>query len=576
MKPIIAYFDSHNAALAVYCPERDLLINVDIEKVSNKKHARMYHPNDDNPQSKLKTERHTGWVNAGLHYLEQQFGIKNDFSHFVTRLYHRGGSFDLDIINADKVHHLFDADYHHHECHAYSGYGQSDVDEAFCITWDGIGDDTAFAVTEIAKDGKNDLFEKYIFDFSMAYIKGSFRIPFLKDTSGFDIAGKLMGYSAYGHECDKTQEWVRLFQRSARYKLTESDLENEPEDIKCFRLEDDKSKGSPNVPARAEWRSKIFAEEVMETTNFRSNTERENFAFALQKFLEDSIIELIDERFYDRIVARGGNLLLSGGTSLNVLINEKLKNQYPEFTIRTNCCGNDSGLSFGLLYNWMLDNNIITNEKRFDLRYSGMYPFDFWTFNNICALQTAEFFTDAKGIADLLRKGKIIGLVQGRCEFGPRALGNRSILADPSFPEMKEVINDKVKHREWFRPFAPVCRMENVEEFFDSKDYSNLECMGYAVQVREEYQEVYPSITHVDGTARVQTVTRECNELLYDILGHTTGVLLNTSLNKQGQPILNRIDDAIDLLIESDMDYLVVETENGDYRIFEQMVFLPK
>ena len=127
---------------------------------------------------------------------------------------------------------------------------------------------------------------------------------------------------------------------------------------------------------------------------------------------------------------------------------------------------------------------------------------------------------------------------------------------------MKDILNHKVKHREWYRPFAPVCRLEDASKYFEWKGESRH--MLYCPRVREEWQEKLSSITHVDGTARLQTVTREQNEWLYDLLtvfeqkaGH--GVLLNTSFNIAGKPILNTIADAMWVLNNSQMDYLVIE-----------------
>jgi len=164
-------------------------------------------------------------------------------------------------------------------------------------------------------------------------------------------------------------------------------------------------------------------------------------------------------------------------------------------------------------------------------------------------------------ITDKLKDGKIFGVVRGRCEHGPRALGNRSILCDPSYPQMKDILNQKVKHREWYRPFAPVVRLEDVSKYFEWDKES--QHMLFCPNVRPEWRDRLSSITHVDGTARVQTVTREQNKWLYDLLtefekksGH--GVLLNTSFNIAGKPILNTIADAMHVLNNSEMDYLII------------------
>ena len=159
-------------------------------------------------------------------------------------------------------------------------------------------------------------------------------------------------------------------------------------------------------------------------------------------------------------------------------------------------------------------------------------------------------------------EGKIIGVARGRSEHGPRALGNRSIICNPAIPEMKDTLNEKVKHREWYRPFAPVVRLEDVSKYFEWQRESRW--MSFCPKVREEWREKLSAITHIDGTARVQTVTREQNEWLYDLLTEFEkqsgiGVLLNTSFNVDGKPILSTIRDAFSILEKTEMDGLIIQ-----------------
>ena len=162
----------------------------------------------------------------------------------------------------------------------------------------------------------------------------------------------------------------------------------------------------------------------------------------------------------------------------------------------------------------------------------------------------------------MIKEGKIGGIIKGYSEVGPRALGNRSIICDPSFPEMKDIINAKVKFREWFRPFAPVCREEDKDLYFDNAFDS--EYMSYAPHVKVEYRKVFPSITHEDGTARLQTVTKEQNTLFYDILTElkergNPAVIMNTSFNIKGKPILTSIEDSFYVLENTELDFIIVD-----------------
>jgi carbamoyltransferase len=161
----------------------------------------------------------------------------------------------------------------------------------------------------------------------------------------------------------------------------------------------------------------------------------------------------------------------------------------------------------------------------------------------------------------MLAGGKILGWFQGRIEFGPRALGNRSILADPRDPEMNAKVNNAVKFREWWRPFAPSMISEASAEYLESATDSPF--MTLTAQVRPEKRSVIPSVTHVDGSARPQTVERDVNPLYWKLIyefGQRTGVpvIMNTSFNLRGEPIVCSTTDAIRTFFSSGMDALVI------------------
>lgn len=171
--------------------------------------------------------------------------------------------------------------------------------------------------------------------------------------------------------------------------------------------------------------------------------------------------------------------------------------------------------------------------------------------------------------AQLLSEEKIIGWFQGASEFGPRALGHRSILADPRKAEMKDILNDRVKHRESFRPFAPSVLLEHESEYFDLDIPSPF--MLLVANVHKDKQSIIPAVTHVDGTARLQTVTQEANGIYYDLINefkNITGVpvILNTSFNLAGEPIVETPLDALICFQNTQMDYLVLH----DYLIWKE------
>jgi carbamoyltransferase len=204
--------------------------------------------------------------------------------------------------------------------------------------------------------------------------------------------------------------------------------------------------------------------------------------------------------------------------------------------------------------------NHIKPEKAMDVTYAGIEILDkntLMTYVEDKRGNQLNLTTLAKDLSD----GKIVGVVRGTSEHGPRALGNRSILCNPAHPDMKKVLNTNVKNREWFRPFAPVCRLEDVEKYFHFSGESRW--MSFCPTVREEWRERLKAITHVDNTARVQTVTQKQNPWLYQLLGEFEkysgfGVLLNTSFNINGKPLLSRYADAITVFEQTHLDRLVL------------------
>jgi carbamoyltransferase len=185
------------------------------------------------------------------------------------------------------------------------------------------------------------------------------------------------------------------------------------------------------------------------------------------------------------------------------------------------------------------------------------------TGNAIFRLETkvAKSGDICRDTARVLAEGNVVGWFQGRSEFGPRALGNRSIIADPRTPEMKDILNARVKHRQPFRPFAPIVLYERAKDIFEGEEDSPF--MLIAKNVRPEWRDKIPAIVHVDGTARVQTVRQDTNERLYRLLkafDEITGVpvLINTSFNIKGEPIVETPDDAVACFLNTGIDYLAL------------------
>lgn len=292
---------------------------------------------------------------------------------------------------------------------------------------------------------------------------------------------------------------------------------------------------------------------------------RADFAYAVQASTERIVIEMA-RWLHERTGQR--RLCLAGGVALNSVTNYKLLQQTPFEEIHIVPAAGDSGTGLGAaLYG--------CHEIGGHPRKASPAPFSPYlgpAYDNVAVdaavasypgqLRTTRPADLYQQVAEELAAGAVVGWFQGRSEIGPRALGNRSILADPRPADMKDRINAKVKHREAFRPFAPVVLASRQNEFFTSAVPAYY--MLLVPDVREDKRAIIPAVTHVDGSARLQTATPELNQPLCDLLtafGRRTGVpvLLNTSFNDNNEPIVETPDDAIRCFLATEMDLLVIE-----------------
>jgi carbamoyltransferase len=290
-------------------------------------------------------------------------------------------------------------------------------------------------------------------------------------------------------------------------------------------------------------------------------TERhKNIAYAVQDACERAMISVVRMAVEK---TRSRNLCLAGGVALNSKANGKILASGLINQIFVQPAASDDGVALGAaLASYLDDGGRLPNKA---MRHAYFGPeFDVRAIES--ALQTYKLrythLSDAAATAaELLSKGKILGWFQGRMEFGPRALGSRSILADPRDPEMNTKVNNAVKFREWWRPFAPSLKKEAAADFLESATDSPF--MILTAQVRPEKRSVIPAVTHVDGSARPQTVEKELNPLYWRLIhefGKRTGVpvVMNTSFNLRGEAIVHTPTDAIRTFYSSGMDALVI------------------
>lgn len=285
----------------------------------------------------------------------------------------------------------------------------------------------------------------------------------------------------------------------------------------------------------------------------------ENMAASVQKVLEDTAVCIA--RYLKRVTGER-NLCISGGVGLNSVMNARILEEAGFDDIYLIPSPGDDGTSLGAcLYYY---HGILNNERNFVLEdpFLGVSYTDEHIRKAIKKFKgiKSEIREDyAETVARLISEGNIVGWFQGRFEFGPRALGHRSILADPRRKDMKDLLNKRVKFREPFRPFAPAVLYENRGDIF-TNSYNN-PFMLFVFKVREDKRHLLPAVTHVDNTGRGQTVSRETNLIFWKLIKHfykITGVpvVLNTSFNIRGEPIVNTPEEALECYVKTDMDYL--------------------
>lgn len=277
-----------------------------------------------------------------------------------------------------------------------------------------------------------------------------------------------------------------------------------------------------------------------------------NLAWAVQDETQRLVGDLIE-----KAVKTTGkkNIVIAGGYGLNCVANYYYKKRFPDLNIYVDPISHDGGTALGIAQLVHYTETKDTTKRPLKSLYLGPKREEEYDFGDI---ETTD--VTPADIAKMISEKNIVAMVQGRSEAGPRALGNRSILYDPTDPKGKDTVN-KVKGREWFRPFAGSMMQEHFEEWFDTYGMEETPFMMYAMDFKLEKHGECPAITHVDGTCRIQTVTKEQNEVYHTLIDEfrkITGVpiLFNTSFNLAGEPLVETLDDAMRTIKNSDIKYL--------------------
>ncbi len=428
----------------------------------------------------------------------------------------------------------------HHESHAASAFYPSPFQEAAILSIDGGGDNVASLYAE-GKGNHIKFLQEVRSPHSVGRVYES-----LTTYLGFRRCsgeGKVMGLAAYG-EPDYADVFRRMISMNGDgthqtdLSFFEYHLHRKRRPMYSDRL----------VSALGEARR---SESLVEKRH-------KDIASSIQTVTEEICLDMVRHIHHQTGNTR---LCLAGGVAMNSVMNGKILKETPITDLYVQPAAADSGGALGAalyVYHWMLE-----RPRRFEMKHAYWGP-EFSDRQIEALLKEAKLPYEkvdnpAQRAAELLSQGRIIGWFQGRMEVGPRALGNRSILADPRDPTMKDRVNAEVKHREGFRPFAPAILRGRMGEYFDM-DYP-APFMLKVFDVLPEKRDVIPAVTHVDGSGRVQTVDRKENGLFYDLISafdDITGVpvVLNTSFNVRGEPIVNTPREALVCYCTTGLDAL--------------------
>jgi len=436
----------------------------------------------------------------------------------------------------------------HHMSHAAHAFYTSPFEESAILTIDGVGEwsTTSFGYA------KNNLI-KITNDLRWPHSLGLFYSAFTYFL-GFKVNEgeyKLMGLSAYG-----TPKYYDLIMDNLIDVKDDGSIHL---NMKYFAFTYDKVMTNKKF-------SELFGISP-KTKDEKTLQIHFDIGASAQKVLEDIILKMVK---HIHTKTKMKNICIGGGVALNGVANYKILKEGPFENVHIPPSPGDAGSAVGAaqyLYYIYHKNSKSISKDNTQLIHENVYVGPSFSDDEI------RKFLDSKNItyesfdrghllvktAQLIAEGNIVGWYQGKMEWGPRALGNRSILADPRKEDMKDILNAKIKHRESFRPFAPSILEEHASDYFDMNEPSPYMLMVAHVKKPKDI----PAVTHVDGTGRLQTVSKESNPLYYDLINEfykITGVpvIINTSMNVMGEPIVNTPEQAYSMIVKTDMDCIVM------------------
>ena len=439
----------------------------------------------------------------------------------------------------------------HHLSHAASSFFTSGFNEAAIITIDGIGDDCSWGIF-YGEDNHIVKKDSQMAPNSLGYLY--LIVTIWLGLGGFGDEGKTMGLAPYGEPKYVDLFWKHIIgydKGNNRIILHKDIIEN------FYNIE-------PLIKVLGKRRNKHDT-----ITQYHKDV-----AASLQKVTEEIIVNLVS---YACSLTGSKNVCLAGGVALNSVANGKLLGALNISKLYVSPLASDLGNSVGAVYETISRTKKVKHINQISA-YMGAEIDDKQIENAAMEwnIPYVKLENPEKEAAQSIAKGKIIGWIQGKAEIGPRALGNRSILGNALLPNIKDMINRKIKYREMWRPFAPSVLEEDKELFFKNCEVGN-QYMTTVVNFKEEYKDVFKSVVHIDGTGRVQYVSKKLNSRYHSLLTELKkltgyGVVLNTSFNLAGEPIVNSAEDAIKDFLKSDMDELFIR----DYRFKKEDIYESK
>ena len=440
----------------------------------------------------------------------------------------------------------------HHQTHVAAGFLLSPYEESAVLSVDGMGDFTS-TLTAYGQGTKWREFDRVYFPHSIGFLYTTITMYL-----GFPYYGdeyKVMGLAPYGEP-----EFADFFRRMIRPKGDTFELNL---DYFTHHKRGIQMKWNEGAPTVEPFHSQRLIDELgpMRAKGEEMTQRHDNLAKSLQVVTEEIILHLLN-KLHQKTKTK--NLCMTGGVAMNSVANGKITRQTPFENVYIPAGAADNGTSFGAaFYVW---NNLLGNKRTFvqDHAYWGCESTDAECDSAIKAAGiTAEKLDPAELVdktTDLMIDGKVVGWFQGKMEFGARALGNRSLIADPRRTDMRDIINLRIKFREKFRPFAPSILEEHVGEWFEINEPTPY--MEKVFPIRKEKHSLIPAVTHVDGSGRLQSVSKKTNPLYHLLISRfheKTGVpiILNTSLN-ENEPIVRTPTEAINCFLRTDMDVLVL------------------